>query len=558
MRADIDDNIALENFDRDVSQFESTVIGKLLSTPDIATRLKCTDRDFFNAKHRDIFRLISERVTRGLPVGNSFHVLKSSGLMDRDFDDVWFHRITRSVEVLDDHQAIAESALLRRCSMLRSIHRAISQRNLLNPYADPAELFDELEAIRELEPTADVHDDRKTFWEGRGYAPPIDVKTFLERDFRVEYLIDRCLAKHAACTIAGASKSMKTTFSLYLAICLAAGKPLFGRFNTQKTRVMFASAESGAGVLQRNLRGMAQMMEIDLGELCEDGFLSVQFWVPKVANQDMLDYFGDCIDSVKPGAVVLDPLYLSLNGDSQANLSLNGEQIHALVQTILDRDCTPIVDDHVKRSSGNAKEYKPLQLEDITGAAKSEYFRQWMLLGRRSRFDDTDTNEGTNTRRHDLWLTMGGSAGHSGTWGLDIEETFDKHFEVVEYSMDLRPASDIRNEAKSEQAATQESKAEQKARLADERIQRKADEIVTNLFKGDYTLALGQSDIGARLGVTNAELPKVLARAVDGGKLRLVPKCIKRANKQKYDGYMLAGSLGATSTWDPNGPTTYS
>lgn len=387
--------------------------------------------------------------------------------------------------------------------------------------------------------------ERLEYWERRGLRPPISIGAFMNTKYSVQFLVDRCLAKGAPCTVAGASKGMKTTVSINLGLALASGGLFLGKFHAQKCRTLFASAESGESVLQRNMRGMAEAMEINIDELEKDGSLAVQFWVPRISNDDMMDFFADCLDASQPEVVIIDPLYLALDGDHQANLSLNGEQIQKLVRLILDRGATPVVDDHVKRSSENAKSFKALQLEDITGAAKSEFFRQWMLLGRRSKFDDLGESP---SRFHDLWLTIGGSAGHCGTWGLDIEETFDTHYESVQYELTLRKGSEIREEVRAATKSEQTSKADQKLARLEERMQRKASELIDQVYKGDRTLALTQSDIEGRISVSGSEIKRVMGIVLGDGRLKVMAKVIEK-NGRKYDGYMLGDSLGCGSTW---------
>lgn len=384
----------------------------------------------------------------------------------------------------------------------------------------------------------------REFWTKRGYAPPISLKEFRANDYTVDFLVDRCMARNNSLIIAGASKSMKTTISLHLALALASGKDFLGKFRTIRSRVLFASAESGEAVLKRNLLGMADAMGIDLDELEDSGYLSLQFWVPKLQNLEMLDYFSDCIDDIKPDVVGMDPLYKAMNGETQANLSLSGEQIDNFVSLVKSKGATPFVDDHVKRSSENAKNCQPLQLEDITGAGKAENFRQWFLVSRRSRFDDLSDSL---TRDHELWLTIGGSAGHSATWGVDISETFDSRYSQVEYSYAVRKGNEIRNEAK---AAVSEAsivrsqeKADAKAQAALARLNRKADELINNVYKGDTVLALNQTDIEARLGLKVKDAQQVLSILTTSKRLVLVPKAILRANGQSYGGYKLPGTL---------------
>jgi len=80
--------------------------------------------------------------------------------------------------------------------------------------------------------------------------------------------------------------------------------------------------------------------------------------------------------------------------------------------------------------------------------------RRWLLLNRRERFDPDSNGQ------HKLWLAAGGSAGHSGLWGLDVEEGRRDAPEGRYWDVSLRPASDVRAEAKDDrQSERQREKA---------------------------------------------------------------------------------------------------
>lgn len=303
---------------------------------------------------------------------------------------------------------------------------------------------------------------------------------------------------------------------------------------------MFASAESGEVILQRNLLGMAAMMEIteqEKGELFQKRKFSIQFWVPRINDDDLMGYFSDCIDKTGAKAVVLDPLYMAMNGDSQHSLGLNGEQIQKLCRLITDKGATPIVDDHAKRSSINAKEYRPIVLEDITGAGKAESFRQWMLLGRRSAYQNDDST----IKEHDLWLTIGGSAGHSGTWGLDVSESFDACYSQVEYKFTVIKASMVREAQK---AATIDAAAERKSKNeADKEVAFQSRlERVERAMILKKNEAFTKSDIKASLRCNNDQAVEVLFRLEADNKITKYPEKVKRGNNN-CEAWHLKGEL---------------
>ncbi len=373
----------------------------------------------------------------------------------------------------------------------------------------------------------DIDADRREYWTQRGLAPPITVGQFLREKYEVEFLVERCLVKDSSCIIAGASKSLKTTVSLHLGLALATGCDFLGQFSCTQTPVMFASAESGEATLQRNLRGMADLMDVDLDELAAGDQMSMQFWVPRISDDDLMDYFADCIDQTGAKAVVLDPLYLAMDGETQASLSLNGEQIQKLVRLILDKGATPIIDDHVKRSSGNAKEYKPIALEDVSGAGKAENFRQWMLLGRRSQYENDDGFE----KHHDLWLTAGGSAGHSATWGLDVTETFSHDYADVQYSMTLRRGSEVKEELKTASVDKRAERAARKEEAARKTREAKCEKVACAMNREPDKL-FTRTEIRAIAQVSSDKANEIIYELESTNRVAKHPEGVKRGNNR--------------------------
>lgn len=102
---------------------------------------------------------------------------------------------------------------------------------------------------------------------------------------------------------------------------------------------------------------------------------------------------------------------------------------------------TVILIHHTRKQGKNKKtsDYEPPELDDMSWAGFAEYARQWLLIGRRTPFEP-------GSGHHELWLSLGGSAGHSALHAMDIDEGAagkPRHWEV-----DLLTPADARENKK--------------------------------------------------------------------------------------------------------------
>src|SRR5262249_50268582 len=87
-----------------------------------------------------------------------------------------------------------------------------------------------------------------------------------------------------------------------------------------------------------------------------------------------------------------------------------------------------------------------VDLSDLAFAGVAEFARQWFLLARRSPYEP-------GSGQHRLWLKVGGSAGQSGRWALDVNEgqVGDRIWNVQ-----VATAEEVQRQEGERQAATQQ------------------------------------------------------------------------------------------------------
>jgi hypothetical protein len=237
-------------------------------------------------------------------------------------------------------------------------------------------------------------------------------------DYALSWLVKHVAVKGQPLTFGGGKKLLKTSIVVDFAVSVAGGRPFLGQFFVpEPCRVAVLSGESGQASLQNLARRVAAAKGLRLADLD----ILWGFDLPQLADATHLGALQEAIEKHGIKLLFLDPLYLSLlagqgpEGLSASNLYQIGPLLLAVAKTCLAAGCTPALVHHFKLTRRDP--YGEPQLEDLAFAGIQEFSRQWILLGRRSPFDP-DNPEG----KHELWLSAGGSAGHSLLRAVDVYE----------------------------------------------------------------------------------------------------------------------------------------
>jgi hypothetical protein len=245
----------------------------------------------------------------------------------------------------------------------------------------------------------------------------VDLNTLRSRR-PVEWYVEDVLVKGQPCLLAGPEKSLKTTLAIEMSLALA-----YGSFFLKPFRVpLQVPAALFIGEMNRETVIKKAHLMFDYPEHGMDlDDLAGSWWhlcerLPNLADVKDLERLRAWLKARRIAVVFLDPLYLCLLSGlgrkiQAGNRHAMGPLLKAVADTCLDAGATPVLVDHALKH----RPHNPLGLADVAWAGPAEFARQWLLTNHRQPYEAA-----TGTSR--LYLTIGGSEGHSSVWEVDIRE----------------------------------------------------------------------------------------------------------------------------------------
>lgn len=239
---------------------------------------------------------------------------------------------------------------------------------------------------------------------------------FARADFRRHFFIKGVLVEGQHGVAGGPQKCLKTGLMLDMAVSLGTGTPFLSddRFLCPKTvRTCLLSGESGGFTLRETAQRICEAR----GRFLHSAEILWGFDLPQLANPAHLEVLAKTIADEGIQVMMIDPAYLCLlSGDTQgrnpANVFAMGSILKEVGQVGQETGCTLLIAHHT-RKAGRDDRFAQTSLEDLTMSGFPEWARQWLLIGRRADFKDGV---------HQLWLNVGGSAGHSGSYCVTVDE----------------------------------------------------------------------------------------------------------------------------------------
>lgn len=245
---------------------------------------------------------------------------------------------------------------------------------------------------------------------------------------RPEYLVPGILVAGQPAIVGGWAKTLKTSILCDLALSLGTGTPFLGHFPAVLARTAMLSGESGKWTLRETALRIARAKGVHL----RDAQVDWGFELPQLANPLDLAALSKLIIQRGIQVLIIDPAYLCLMaGDSRVRQASNlldmGPLLYGLTRLGEQANATILLCHHCSKTSHTASGIATLN--DLAMAGFAEWARQWFLLGRRKLYQ-------VGSGHHELVINVGGSAGHSGAWDLEIDEGLQH--EEREWSVSVR------------------------------------------------------------------------------------------------------------------------
>ena len=285
-------------------------------------------------------------------------------------------------------------------------------------------------------------------------------------------------------------------------------------------RTILLCGESGWPVFQENIRRITEARGVKQSTLLDNLFVGVK--LPKFGNALHQETLTREITEKQAEAIIFDCAYRSVPGDSVSNQFSMGEVLDAIGTTVEAVGATLILLCHTPKHVAPGE---PLELDNVAFAGFSEFAAQWLILNRRQRYEP-------GTGHHALWAVVGGRAGHSGTYAIDLDEGEFHQGEDREWRVSVSKGQEAR---KTERGRRDKEREEAQAEKLEANRKR-----VTNAA-AKYPDGETKTIIRDTAGMKDREFNPVLASLLADG--TLVPAEIVKSNRKKpYPGYRLRDS----------------
>ncbi|MCA9040509.1 MAG: AAA family ATPase [Planctomycetaceae bacterium] len=476
---------------------EKALLGSILISPKLLDEVShlLSSRDFYNSRGQTLYGLFLELHNQGTPIDTVSVAQEADrlGLLDEIGGPVVLVELMGSSP--NTRNVVYYAKEIREASRKRAALEMFrgGLKRLHEPQADVDEVLGEVvDFTNQLDSDAD-------------WPYHIDSIELNRSTDDLEYLIDGMLVAGQPCILAGGKKCLKTNLMIDMALSISSGTSFLGRFPVKQwVRVGLMSGESGPATIKETAKRIAMNKYRDLESFTD---IRWSFDLPKFGEAKQERQLQRFIERNDLRVLMIDPAYLCLPiGNDAGNLFVVGETLKQIGEIGQRTECTIILAHHTTKSSG--REFAMPELADIAWSGFQEFARQWFLIGRRKKYDPEQGGH------HELWLNVGGSAGHSCGWALNIDEGTRDDAGGRRWDVEiLSPSEAVRDQVNEQQ--------EQKQKATEIELENRIDKVL-ELFQ-EHPDGLTTSKAKAKLAWNHHKVKSCIDILIERGELEQVP-----------------------------------
>lgn len=228
-------------------------------------------------------------------------------------------------------------------------------------------------------------------------------------DAAVDWLVEDVFAADQPTIFGAKQKTLKTTLITDLVVSIGTGWPWLKKFKIPRRRkALFITGESSQKAAMRKIRRAAEARNLsaeDIGDWIHVEAMNF----PSLPNAEHCKQIAEDVRVNKFEVVLLDPLYMGLQGLNTANLTEVGPAMRQFMQACAPAAC--VIAHHVRKTA--SYDDAP-NLEDLSQAGIAEFAGNYWLMGRMSEYQGNGI--------HELAIRYGGRDEQFGLLKLDFDE----------------------------------------------------------------------------------------------------------------------------------------
>jgi|GEM_PF-5980651 len=256
-------------------------------------------------------------------------------------------------------------------------------------------------------------------WEGKPVGvldilTPHPLDEVIAEDHQLRWLVKGFWTADGFGEIAGAEKTLKSYMATTIALAVASGRPLFGRFDVVTPGpVVIFTGEGSRHLLARRIQHLAKLFG-----LTPDETTQLPIAILDVPVQAQSEKFQNTLAAAlvqRPVLVIVDPLYAFHGAETEAgNVYAVTPILRAMGDPCSAAGVALMIVNHTRKSAATNKEPT---LTDITQAGHREWVHCWIMMNKRSE----PTAEEFARQAFALSFMVGSREGYAGRYDLDIE-----------------------------------------------------------------------------------------------------------------------------------------